>query len=402
MEEGHSPFHHGIVSQGDAFDLAAPAAATDRASVVVLGGGIAANALALALARGHARPLVLVSRSNLADPSTEGLGIILPTLGDDPARLARAMGTEISLELYQFACRAVARVKAIASELGVLCQAQPAVMAARGEAEREDLEQSKVLMEDIGATVGWLEGPALVRHAGPGFRGGLLWEEGALLNPLELNLALARAAIACGARYVFDAPAETIEEDSGGLTIHTPKGRVKSEFCVLAAGVALRGLLPFLDDCVLCARVQFAASGPDGCTPVSPGSATFGFDYWRPSPVGGMMIGGGRYLSPEHGLIPLNHSLEARVVHHHDTLLAQLSSGRHRTVVARWTRLIDLGCDNLPLVGSLPGRARVFALLGFSGLDSTLGLLAAEGLAAELLESAGPPLPAHFSPRRML
>jgi hypothetical protein len=282
----------------------------------------------------------------------------MPGLGEEPARLARAVGLEAMQHVFRFGLEAVRHLSELARELDVGWEPGPAVMLARRPPEAADLQASSRLPlfgapparpdrghvtrlehggpdlskrddgarpEHVGPVLSergeaarpehggpvLLDRDEITRRIGPGFLNGLLFPEAGLYDPVKLNHALARAAAALGATLVFGARLERIDETASGLRLTTSSGPIDADLLIHATGAGGNPCSRFLRGAVLTARVQILGTAPVARGPSLPGTATSGLEYWRRGPAGELWLGGFRYLALEGGLEPPGHEVES-------------------------------------------------------------------------------------------
>jgi glycine/D-amino acid oxidase-like deaminating enzyme len=121
-----------------------------------------------------------------------------------------------------------------------------------------------------------------------------------------------------------------------------------------------------------------------------PAYARHGFEYWRQTKDGRVLVGGFRDRDVEREV-----GYDARptetIQHHLEGFLREmeLTSGEHpATITHRWAGIMAFSADGLPIVGAVPGRERVHALGGYTGHGMGWAVACARGL-AEILSAPG-------------
>lgn len=416
---------------GPALPPLADATLPPQTSVAILGGGLVAYALAWFLRQHDVSCAVLSPHPTCLDESVRGLGLIMPGIAEPPAALAHALGESSARALYDFSRQGVQTCIQLAHAVKASVFPTPALMGARQPSDLAGLHASAALLKrwyptDPGAC-DWsvLEGTALASRTPAPLLAAICWPDGALIRPLELCYRLAGSAAEQGARVVPGLVLERVEECPDGLRVHTSAGVVAADVVIHAGGVACAHLSPLLATSLLTARVQFSSTAqeleptqafpvvlaPERAAHFMPGTSGQGFDYWRPEvwaeakEAGALhwTVGGSRYLTLELGMEAHKPPRYAQIDERHQAFLKALLQTEVLGPLRQWTRLLDVPCDNLPLVGTLPGQPRQLVLTGLNGLDSTIGLEAARCLVDNLLEMPdAQPVPSWFQPRRLV
>lgn len=373
--------------------------------VAVVGGNLFAAVMAYEFSRRGVACALLCPDSRLVDRSKGGLGLAPPFLGDNPRRLERALGRETVIELHRFVGAGVEYLADLSREHGVRCERTPVVMCARGDIEAAEIRATRRLAPELNLPL---------RSPAPGFLGhksgcsaddAVLWEGGLLCDPFELSAKLVRAAQRRGA--LIGGGVEVVDEhpDEGHVRLTLDRGSIAASLVLYTDGRIARRLFPWLEPICQEVRVQQTAFPGEVGALDCPGVRGTGFEHWRPGPQGGVWMSGFRYMSPDlgAGLEPegIDPAIQKR---QEDSLGELLGEGLPDAVEARvWSRQVEISCDNLPLVGPLPGQRRHVILLGLGELDLALGAASARALVSHLVESGGAVgLPALFEPGRML
>ncbi len=247
-------------------------------------------------------------------------------------------------------------------------------------AEAQLLERSVALLREDGYTAEWDTAAAAPLDD---LLGRAVFPDDAELDSYRVVRALASrwpTAVHCGAEVLG------LETAGAAVRLHLADGVVVAGAVVLATNAFTRGLCAELP--IAPVRAQMLASAPVATTYVPrPASSRWGFQYWRQTPDGSVLVGGSRdrALAAEvgYGLRPT-----LVVQRHLEAHLRRLGVGA--PVVRRWAGTMGFTPDSLPLVGPVPGRRHVFAVAGFTGHGMALAVEASRTLADHL---AGGPLP---------
>lgn len=330
--------------------------ARSRCDVLVVGEGLAALACAAGLAEGGAS-VVLV---RAGDPVLSGADALDPGLlqvgtSEHPHRLRAALGDEKTRDYLGISRRAAELVR------GLVAVREPIARLGLGE---EALE-----LPDAVAASGELGLPSRLGQTPLGTA--RLVEGDGLVEPLALIEALERR--------VMEAGVQRLERFEG-----------EHEMVLFAAGYATRALDPWFDDKLWPVRLQTLEL--EGVLALPGLSAQHGYLTWRQTERG-VLAGGARWATPHMEIGETSPEPSPEVTRKLLALTRQLlpDSG---AVLAEGARITCSSCDNLPLVGALPGQPRKLVCAGFGEHALALALGCAEGLVRSVLtgERGVPPL----------
>lgn len=348
---------------------------------VVVGAGLAGLATGLLLARAGRRVAVVEARRRGA-----------VTTGHSSAKLSLLQGTKLSrmrrhhsarlVSAYVEANReALAWVLGFCEEQGVAVQRRPAVTYAADDSETGTARDEERAALEAGLPVRWVEDLDVpVPH-----RGGVLLDDQAQLDPLDLVEALARELRAAGGMLHEGRRVVDVARDGRQLTLDD--GRVlATSTIVLATGA------PVLDRGLGFAKLEAARSYVTtftGAEPPHPMLLSAGSPGWslrsveRPDGSSRLMVGGAGHVVGRAG------SEQA----HLDAL--RDFATRHypgATETHAWSAQDYGAVDGVPWIGPLPrGRGRILVASGFDKWGMTNAVVAALSNSAEILQGSPPP-----------
>jgi glycine/D-amino acid oxidase-like deaminating enzyme len=220
-------------------------------------------------------------------------------------------------------------------------------------------------------------------EAAPGDGGVVVAGDGAL-DPLARCRALARRALARGARLFAGTPAVAIRGDRVG----TPEGAVDCGAVIVAVDGGLERVLEELGGRVRSTRLQMLGTAPVAPRFPRPVYFRWGYDYWQQLPDGRVVLGGGRdgHADTEWGAGPepsdvVQDGLEA---------LLRGKLGVEAPVTHRWAGVVGYTDDALPILEAV--RPGVLAVGGQNGHGNVIGSAAARAAAAIALGEPAPAL----------
>ncbi|MBI2380712.1 MAG: FAD-binding oxidoreductase [Gammaproteobacteria bacterium] len=361
--------------------------------VIIVGGGIIAAALAESLALAGASVLVLEAQNAGAGVSAAGMGHLV-VLDDNPAELALARD---GLERWQRR-RAVLPAGAEYRECGTL-------WLARDGEELAEAERKQARNRTLGLDCKLLGRAALYAaepNLAPGFAGGLLRPDEAVLYPPAACSWLLANAQALGARLLEHCPVAELAE--GG--VRCADGReFRARAVVLAAGTASPELLPGLPLKPRKGQLAITERYPDlvrhqlvelgyikRAHAATGDSVAFNV---QPRATGQILIGSSR--ENEDTGAELNWPLLGEMLELAGSMLPALRQCR---ILRAWTGLRPATPDGLPLLGPVPGRTGLWLATGHEGLGITTALSSAALLAAQILGRKPELDPAPYWPQR--
>lgn len=197
---------------------------------------------------------------------------------------------------------------------------------------------------------------------------GLLIPTDGVYQPLLRCRALARDAVARGARLFEQTPAAEI---TGG-EVRTPNARVRCDAVIVAVDGALQRVLPELEPRVRSARLQMLATEPthEVCL-TRPVYTRWGFDYWQQLRDGRLVLGGFRDVVEQDEWTDSSEPT-ARVQELQEGYLRD-QLGVRAAITHRWAATVSYSTSGLPILEEV--RPRVWALGAYSGTGNVVGAM---------------------------
>ena len=365
----------------------------------MVGGGLAGLAVAGRLARAGVRVHVLEARADLGwGGSGRDSGLVLPGTHDHAGRLVDAVGARDAQSLLAWSARSLVHARALGVAGGAVEVAWSADEAVDLAAGVEPLTQAGLAPEpwalDPLTAQGWPTEPA-----GPG--AALLCPQGGVVEPRAALAQLWAEARSAGATATTGAVVTAIDS---GPVLRLDDGRVVAcDAVVLCAGWRMRAFDGFFGDKLYPVRHQhqLRTGGP----PLPVGLSTQGgYLTALPRPGGGLLVSGARWATQHLEAGETDDTVvQVQVSAAQDRFVAQrLPAWAERPIDARWTAIATHTCDNLPLVGLMPGRPAVLVCAGWNGRPWAWALAGAQAVCDGLLTGRAVGVPARVSPRRFL
>lgn len=349
----------------------APLEGPVEADVCVVGLGGSGLSAVLELAGRGRRVVGLDAGAVAGGAAGRNGGFLLAGLARFYHETVASLGRERALALYRLTLDGIDR---IAAEAPAQVRRTGSLRIASDAEELADCEAQLGAMQSDGLPVEPWDGPE--GH-------GLLFPADASFQPLARCRALARTALAEGARLFERTPAVTIEPNR----VATPGGEVRCGAVIVAVDGGLERALPVLAGRVRTARLQMLATAPHPAGVFSrPVYYRWGFEYWQQLPDGRIALGGFRDLGGGEewtGVTEPSPGVQA--------LLERFLRGHLRIatpVTHRWAASVGFTSDGLPIVREVqPG---LWALGGYGGTGNIVGSLAGRAVAAAILGERPP------------
>jgi glycine/D-amino acid oxidase-like deaminating enzyme len=348
------------------------------ADVAVVGAGIAGVATAYFLAKRGASVVVLDARGVAEAASGRNAGFLLAGVAENFVAASRRYGADKALRIWRVTKRTQALVRQLVADNDIACELRwngSDQIAGDGDEWRE-VEESAPLLAAQGVRVG----------VDPTARTATYADDGDL-HPVRWVRGLARVAVAAGARIHEQSP--VISVDDG--VARTMRGVVRANTVVLCTNAYTAHLTASR---VRAVRGQMLATAPAPPTFARPAYANRGYQYWRQTQDGRIVVGGWRDTAVEREVgedeRPTD-EIQSRL----DAFLRE--HGITAAVTHRWAGTMGFSHDALPYVGRT--GARLFVCGGFTGHGMAFGPACAE-LVATLISTGSHPDADLFDPAR--
>ena len=286
----------------------APLKGDQRFDVGVIGGGYTGLSAALHLRARGLRVAVLERERIGAGASGRNGGQVITGQRVDQDVLEQKYGDLRARELWNLALEAKSLVRALIAEHAIACDLKPGHIVAA--AKTSHAKALSVYAQHLAARYGYASGryvsreemPALV--ASQRYFGGYLDTDAFHIHPLNYALGLARAAETAKATLYENTRVIGIDRGKK-LRLATSGGSVECDYAVVACNGYLGHLVPEIASRILPINNYIVATEPLGearAAALIPSAAAvsdtkFVLDYYRLSPDGRLIFGGGETYS---------------------------------------------------------------------------------------------------------
>ena len=338
-----------------------PLAGDTTADVAIVGGGIAGIASAYFLAKSGARVVVLEGRGVAEAASGRNAGFLLAGVAENFVAAARRYGETRTKRIWEVTRRTQALVRSLVAEHAIDCELRwnGSDQIAGDDEEWTEIRESARRLAARGIRVSVDAG-----------RRAATYHDDADLHPVRWVRGLAGAAQAAGARIHEDTPVTDVREG----VARTAHGAVRAGAVLLCTNAYTAHVFPAR---VRPVRGQMLATAPAAPVFSRPAYASRGYQYWRQTADGRVVVGGWRDTAVERE-VGEDETPTDEIQRHLDAFLRE--HGITAAVTHRWAGTMGFSHDALPYVGH--AGARLFVCAGFTGHGMSFGPACAEVVAA--------------------
>jgi glycine/D-amino acid oxidase-like deaminating enzyme len=352
-----------------------------RTDVLVVGAGISGAMTADLLSEaGH--DVVVIDRRGPSKGSTPATTALVQYEIDVPLRdLRRMVGRDKATRAWRRARLAVLNLKGRIDELGIGCRMSPretlylAGNQLTGSALREEAEARAA----AGLSARYLTAGQLAERFGIDRAGAILSRDNLALDPVKLTIGLLDRSLERGARIYAPEEATEFTHAPDGVTVTTKSGHtISASQVVLATGYELVDMVK--QDRHQIISTWAIATGRQTGSALVPGNpliweASDPYLYLRTTHDGRIICGGeDAPFEDEEKRDALIGEKTARLTEKLAHLLPRIDPAPEFA----WAGSFGTTATGLPLIGPVPNRPRIFALMGYGGNGITFARIAAE------------------------
>jgi glycine/D-amino acid oxidase-like deaminating enzyme len=361
-----------------------PLSGDRRADVAIVGGGFTGLWTALALREREPGIDVALVEGDFCGAGPSGRnGGFLHGWWSALNSLRGAFGGERALELARASDRIIPSVRAFLEARGADAWLREGGMLKVSAAPAQDatIDRALTAARELGAPGEAIavDGDELAaRCSSPVFRRGVLFRDGATVQPARLVRALRDAALDAGIRVYEHSPVTRLDHRADGLdggpVVRTAGGRLRADAVVVAAGAWATGWRPVANRVTnMGSWVVLTEPAPDELEAIgwTGGEAiTDGrmfLHYFRTTPDGRVLMGAGAGAIGYGGRIDQRFFADPEASRRAESglrrLLPALAGVR---IESSWGGPIDVASDRLPFFATVPGT-RIHYGIGYTG-----------------------------------
>jgi gamma-glutamylputrescine oxidase len=346
--------------------------------VAVVGAGIAGIATAYFLASAGAKVVVLEARGIAEAASGRNAGFLLAGVAENFVAASRRYGERNALRIWRFTKRTQALARSLVAEHGIDCSLRwnGSDQIAGDDDEWREIEESARRLSSEGVAV----------SIDPAARSATYADDGEL-HPVRWVRGLAAAAVKKGARIHESTRVDAVAPGEA----RTAAGVVRADAIVLCTNAYTAHLATSR---VRPVRGQILATAPAPPAFARPAYANRGYQYWRQTSDGRVLVGGWRDTAVDAEVGEEERTTDV-IQKHLEAFLHE--HGIKTPVTHRWAGTMGFSHDALPYVGR--NAQGVFVCGGFTGHGMAFGPASAE-LVAALVRGATHPDADLFDPDR--
>ncbi|MBS1271305.1 MAG: Gamma-glutamylputrescine oxidoreductase [Candidatus Marinimicrobia bacterium] len=377
-----------------------------QTEIAIVGGGITGISAAIHLAQKGYKPVVLEKRTIASGASGRNAGFLIAGSVEYYHRAIGFIGREKAKRLWALSLESHHTLRNWIREFDIQCDYTndgSLVLATTPEEWSEIQEAAEKLRKD-GFNAETIESEELNRwgESLTKFTGGYYCSDDGSANPARCVRGLASAAENFGVPIYENTPVlDYSESGQNHVTLTMPDATIEAQMVLVAANAFTPQLRNILDGKILPVRGQMLATEPIDAKIAVPCYANFGFDYFRQTSDGRMIIGGSRDHNPDAEMgfdEEPNEQIQSEL---EDYLMDLLDLDRSPEITHRWTGTMGFARDGLPVIGRLPYSKHIYVAGGFTGHGMSIATKVAEIVSTLLIEGIHPDF-SMFSIRRFL
>jgi glycine/D-amino acid oxidase-like deaminating enzyme len=368
-----------------------------KCDALIVGAGITGSLVAERLTR-QDLDVVIVDRELPGRGSTAAsTSMLLWEIDRSLTQLTDAYGFERAMRAYRASFDAVAGLKSLVLQLGIVCDLRDkdSLYLAAGDSAGELIEENR-LRQRAGLPGDFLDHAMLLDTFKISRAGAIVSPGAADADPMQLARGLLNISVARGAR-LFDGEAVTFDSSGRAVGVAMANGReIEARSVILATGYTMPDIVH--------STVQSVSSSWAIATKPQPQNVwkdsvliwenSKDYLYARTTRAGRIIIGG------EDSETAIEPNVRDRLIPEKSHILAQRLAAlwpiANTEIEFRWSGTFDTTRDGLPLIGPVPGQNGVYAAYGYGGNGITFSFMAAQ-LVGNLIAGSTSPLLRDFA-----
>ena len=338
--------------------------------VAVIGGGIAGLGTAYWLRRrGVDDVAVLEARTIASGASGRNAGFVMAVAPENFPATDNEADLRTARRIWEFTAENQRMIEAVISEFSI--EAEYRTLGSLGLAASEDewnwIVTSTNRARDAGLKVQIVDREALpslwVRE---NYFGGAWYSGNSEIHPGKFVRGLAQALERERVQIFERSPVEALESHNTHIALKVNGGVVRATNVIIATNAYTDSVSRVIGSKINPTRGQVIATSPVGAhVAPCPVYANRGFQYWRQTPSGRLILGGWRDLDIA-GEVGTSEFLNP-AIHSELECVASALTGGEAQIEFRWSGTMGFTPDQRPLVGLVPDNGSVSLVAGFSG-----------------------------------
>jgi gamma-glutamylputrescine oxidase len=374
----------------DPEERAFPPLQVDRsADVTIVGAGFSGLGAAWALAATGMDVVVLEGRSVAAGASGRNAGFLLAGPAMPYDQCVAQVGDVATREIWELTIENHRVMAGLIEEHGIECGflRRGSMSLAVDEAEWEELCCCYRALAPAGINVCLAGRHDLPRPFDRLYAGGLYYAGNGELNPGGFLRGLASRL--SGHITIYEgSEVAGLQRQNGSWKVRSRSGTVSAATVLITTNGYTSRLLPELP--VAPKRGQVLATAPlDRVIVPFPMYASHGYQYWRQTAEGRLVVGGWRDMDMA-GEVGHDERLHG-AIQPMLTAFAESIAGLRTEVEYRWAGIMGFTPDMMPLAGHVPTAPGVFVAAGYSGHGVAMAFMTGARVASMISGGEGPP-----------
>ncbi|RWB79089.1 MAG: FAD-binding oxidoreductase [Mesorhizobium sp.] len=357
-----------------------------KTDVLIVGMGISGAMMAEALTRdGHA--VICIDRRGPLQGSTAATTALVEFEIDQPlTRLSRMIGGDAARQAWIRSRLSLLNLRGRIAELDIRCRSAetPSLYLAGNRLDAPELRSETEARRELGIEASFLTRKKLREDFGIDRAAAILSHGNLALDPRKLTSGLLLRALQRKARFYAPAEAIAIEDNHLRVTVATRHGpRIHARHLVLATGYEQLDIVPRTGHRIISTWAIATRPQPEKIWPLAAliWEASDPYLYLRATSDGRVICGG------EDEEFTDEERRDALTAKKRDRLEEKLGKIFPRLDTAAefaWTGSFGATDTGLPIIGSVPGRPRVHAVMGYGGNGITFSQIASEIVSASI------------------
>jgi gamma-glutamylputrescine oxidase len=371
---------------------------TVEADIAIIGGGLSGVGAAYALRDMGADVVLLEERTLASGASGRNAGFVLAGPAMPFGQACDLLGFEEACALWRFTVENNRLMADLIEEYAIECDylRRGSMSLAVSDDEMDLLVATSNRMVEAGLNACTVARRDLPRPLDRLYVGGIYYPGNGEINPGAFLRGLA-SAVSDTLRIFERSHVHEIRVGDPHVLV-TSKGEVRARTVIVATNAYTTRLLPAVP--IAPVRGQVVATRSLGRVIVPfPMYANYGYQYWRQTSDGRLVVGGWRDLD-----MPAEVGTDERS---HDVIQDSLEGfcrvigGADVVIEYRWCGIMGFTPDALPLVGAVPGHVGLYLAAGYSGHGVSMAFSCGARVALQAIERTSD-VPSSLNPGRYL